>query len=148
MESALERLSKELESPEPFRLDACKRLISLTVTVDTRCAGMYDSVQEIFKDSDVVVSPYRRTTEGTSTMLVKPLPNLVEEIRKEREQKQKAKTLREEQDEILKQVMIQSEKEPKTEEEMMEEAIRRSLVEQNDEESLLQQVMIESCKQK
>jgi len=84
MESAIECLSKALESTDPITPVSSKNLISVVVAVDTRCAGIYDSCNEIFQNTDNRISPYKRTTEGTSTLLVKPVMNLMEEIKKER----------------------------------------------------------------
>jgi len=109
MESALEHLSKEMESTEPISVEGTKRLISKIVAVDVRCAGLYDSIQEIFKDSDCKISPYIRTTEGTSTILVKPVPNLVEELKNERQKKVQ-------EEEILQQVILGSQLETSAEE--------------------------------
>jgi len=37
-----------------------------------------------FQNTDNRISPYKRTTEGTSTLLDKPVMNLMEQIKKER----------------------------------------------------------------
>jgi ariadne-1 len=84
MESAIECLSKVLESHDPITPASSKNLISMIVAVDTRCSGIYDSINEIFQNTDNRISPYKRTTEGTSTLLVKPVMNFMEEIKKER----------------------------------------------------------------
>jgi len=84
METAIECLSKVLESPDPITPLTSKQLISVVVAVDTRCAGIYDSINEIFQNTDYRISPYKRTTEGTSTLLIKPVMNFVEQIKTER----------------------------------------------------------------
>jgi len=92
METAIECLSKALESNDPISPEKSRDLISIIVAVDTRCAGIYDSINEIFQNTDNRISPYKRTTEGTSTLLVKPIMNLVEDIKKERKIEEQLKT--------------------------------------------------------
>eukprot|EP01125_Pyxidicula_operculata_P015443 TRINITY_DN523_c2_g3_i1.p1 TRINITY_DN523_c2_g3~~TRINITY_DN523_c2_g3_i1.p1 ORF type:complete len:898 (+),score=199.16 TRINITY_DN523_c2_g3_i1:179-2872(+) len=89
MESVVEKLSKILETKEDFvDVEFCKQVQRLTVEVDKRCKGLYDIIEkEILKDSSVQISPYIRTTEGLSTLLVNSFDakyNLVQIIQLEK----------------------------------------------------------------
>jgi len=110
MESALERLSKELEA-EYSTVDHIKRLIVMAIEVDKRCAGLYDVInREIFPNNFHKVKSYTRTTDGTQTLLVTPNPNLLQQIQVEIEMEKQKEILGTNED-ILKHVLLKSQQE-------------------------------------
>jgi len=110
MESALERLSKELEA-EHCTVDHVKRLIVMAIEVDKRCAGLYDVIhREIFPNNFHKVKSYTRTTDGTQTLLVTPNPNLLQQIQLEIEMEKQDEILATNED-ILKHFLLKSQQE-------------------------------------